>query len=59
MDWEAFDLEERAYLEARNQVRDEELIARMNTAPDMGGAILVELSTFVSRRGPSDAELTP
>lgn len=58
MDNEAFELEERAYMEARNQVSDEELIARMNAAPDMGGAILVELSTFVSRRVPSDAELT-
>ena len=58
MDNEAFELEERAYMEARNQVSDEELIARMNAAPDMGGAILVELSNFVSRRVPSDAELT-
>lgn len=53
---DAFDLEERAYMEARNQVSDEELIARMNAAPDMGGTILVELSSFVSRRVPSDAE---
>ena len=55
MDNDAFDLEERAYMEARNQVSDEELIARMNAAPDMGGALLVELSNFVSRRIPSDA----
>lgn len=57
MDNDAFDLEERAYMEARDQVSDEELIARMNAAPDMGGALLVELSGFVSRRVPSGAEL--
>ncbi len=37
-------------MEARNQVSDEELIARMNAAPDMGGAMLVELSNFVQAR---------
>lgn len=58
MDNEAFELEERAYMEARDQVSDEELIARMNAAPDMGGANLVELSNFVSRRAPPDTELT-
>lgn len=41
MDNEAFDLEEQAFLEARDQVSDEQLIARMNAAPDMGGALLV------------------
>ena len=57
MDNDTFDLEERAYMEARNQVSDEELIARMNSAPDMGGALLVELSNFVSRRVPSGVEV--
>ncbi len=55
MDYDAFELEEQAYMEARNQVSDEELIARINAAPDMGGALLVELGDFVSRRVPSDA----
>lgn len=57
MDNDAFDLEERAFLEARDQVSDEELIARMNAAPNMGGATLVELSNFVYRRVPSDVTL--
>ena len=57
MDNDAFDLEERAFLEARDQVSDAELIARMNAAPNMGGAILVELSNFVSRRVTAPAEL--
>ena len=30
--------------------RDRALIARMNAAPDMGGAMLVELSEFLARR---------
>jgi len=50
MDNENFDLEERAYIEARDSVSDDELLARMNSAPDMGGALLVELHNFVSRR---------
>lgn len=49
------DAEERAYLELRDQVTDEELIARMNGAPDCGGSILVELSEFVTRRNISGA----
>lgn len=54
---DAFDLEERAFLEARDQVSDEELIARMNAAPDMGGALLVELSKFVTTRTPTEVEM--
>jgi hypothetical protein len=54
MDYDDFIREERAYMEARDQVSDEELIARMNAAPDMGGALLVELSDFVSRRPPKE-----
>lgn len=50
MDQDEFEEEERAFMEARNQVSDEELIARMNAAPDMGGAMLVELSNFVQAR---------
>lgn len=52
MDNDAFDLEERAFMEARDQVSDEELIARINAAPDMGGALLVELSSFLNRQPP-------
>lgn len=55
MDIKQFELQELAHLEARNQVSDEELIARMNAAPDMGGEILVELSNFVCRRSPDSA----
>ncbi|WP_297753841.1 hypothetical protein [Hydrogenophaga sp.] len=35
---------------ARDEVSDEALVARMNAAPDMGGATLVELSRFLARR---------
>ena len=38
------------FLEERDNVSDEALIARMNAAPDKGGALLVELSEFVERR---------
>ena len=55
MDNDAFDLEEQAYLEARDQVSDEALVARMNAAPGMGGAALVELCEFLARRAASDA----
>lgn len=42
--------EERAYLEQRDQVNDEELTSRMLAAPDCGGGMLVELSEFVAQR---------
>lgn len=42
--------EERAYLVQRDLVCDEELVARINSAPDCGGGLLVELSEFVDRR---------
>lgn len=48
------ELEEMRFLEARDRVSDEELIARMNAAPDMGGALLVALSEFVGRRSASE-----
>lgn len=44
------DAQELAYLEQRDQVTDEELLARLNAAPDFGGGLLVELSEFVARR---------
>lgn len=44
------DAEERAYLEQRDQVSDEELTARMLAAPDCGGRLLVELNEVVARR---------
>lgn len=42
--------EEHAYLERRDLVSDEELVARMNAALPCGGSLLVELSDFVTRR---------
>lgn len=35
---------------ARNEVSDDVLVARMNAAPDMGGATLVELGRFLARQ---------
>ncbi len=47
-----FKQEELAYLWERDRnVSDKELVARMNSAPDLGGALLAELSAFVARRG--------
>lgn len=42
--------EERAFLEQRDQVSDDELVARVLSAPDCGGQLLVELSEFLARR---------
>lgn len=47
--------EERAFLEQRDQVSDEVLVARLDAAPDFGGALLVELSEFVARRSATGA----
>lgn len=47
--------EELAYLVQRDQVSDEDLTARMLSAPDCGGSLLVELSEFVARRRDKDA----
>lgn len=44
-----FDIEEFKFLQNRDNVSDEELVDRINNAPDMGGSLLVELSQFVSR----------
>ena len=38
MDNEVFEQAEMAFLAAREQVSNDELIARMNSAPDLGGA---------------------
>jgi hypothetical protein len=43
-------------LRARDNVSDEELVARINAAPDMGGAMLVELSQFMERRAQREQE---
>lgn len=56
------DAEERAFLEQRDQVSDEELVARMLAAPDSGGGLLLELSEFVARRripGAGDSQEAP
>ncbi len=39
----------------RDNVSDDELVARMNAAPDMGGALLVELGEFIVRRAQARA----
>jgi hypothetical protein len=46
--------DELAYMLTRDEVSDEALVARMNAAPDMGGATLVELSRFLARRAERD-----
>jgi hypothetical protein len=46
--------DELAYMLARDEVNDDALVARMNAAPDMGGATLVELSRFLARRAELD-----
>lgn len=46
--------DELAYMLARDEVSDDALVARMNAAPDMGGATLVELSRFLARRTERD-----
>jgi hypothetical protein len=42
-DLDEYEAGERLRLEQRDAVPDEELIARTNPAPDMGGALLAEL----------------
>lgn len=46
--------DELAYMLARNEVSDDTLVTRMNAAPDMGGATLVELGRFLARRAERD-----
>jgi hypothetical protein len=41
---------ERRFLEERYKVSDEELLARVLAAPDMGGAMLVKLNEFALSR---------
>ena len=57
MDNDLYEIEERARIEARDQVSDEVLIARMLAAPDMGGATLVALSQFVANRVSTETAL--
>lgn len=47
---------EQAHLLERSNVSDEELVARMNAAPDMGGQQLVELAAFLERRSKRDEQ---
>lgn len=53
--------EERASLEQRDQISDEELTARMLAGPDCGGELLIELSESVARRipGAGDSQEAP
>ncbi len=41
---------EQAYLQARYNVTEEQLVARINAAPDMGGALLVELNELMEKK---------
>lgn len=45
---ELFDAAEQAFMEERYSVSNEELAARVRSAPDMGGAMLVQLSEFMA-----------
>lgn len=47
--------EEGRFLEHRDNVSDGEIVARMLSAPDCCGELLVELGEFVSRRNTSGA----
>jgi hypothetical protein len=47
---DSFDDAELAFLAKHYSVSDEELAARVRAAPDMGGALLVELSEFMATR---------
>ena len=44
------DATDEAFMAERDNLSDEELAARIKAAPDMGGAMLVELSKFMRRR---------
>lgn len=48
--------DELAYMLARSEVSDDALVTRMNAAPDMGGATLVELGRFLAKRAERDRE---
>jgi hypothetical protein len=39
-----------ALLRERDAVSDEELVARVSSAPELGGSLIVELSEFSVRR---------
>ena len=47
---ELIDPAEKAYIEARNSVSDDELRARISNAPDHGGTLLVAVSEFVEKQ---------
>lgn len=57
MDNELYEIEERARIEARDQISDEALVARMLASPDVGGSTLVTLSNFVANRIPTEIVL--
>lgn len=45
---ELIDVAEQAFMQERYKISDEELVARIRSAPDMGGAMLVQLSEFMA-----------
>lgn len=59
MDDELYELEERARIEARDQVSDEILVTRMLASPDTGGGTLVTLSNFIANRVARKIAATP
>ena len=46
---ELFDAAEQAFLEEQYNISSEKLAARVRSAPDMGGAMLTQLSEFMAR----------
>lgn len=47
---EVFDTAEQAFMDEQYSVSNDDLVARVRSAPDMGGALLVQLSEFMVTR---------
>lgn len=45
---ELLDAAEKAFMEERYNISNEELAARVRSAPDMGGAMLIQLREFIA-----------
>ena len=55
-EYDSGEISERAWMKARDQVEDADVVARMNAAPNLGGDLLVELSQLVTGWTKSDSE---
>lgn len=56
MTHEKFELDEQAAIVAYfDRMSDDEFVANLNSAPDMGGALMVELGNFVAVRDENHA----